>query len=345
MKVTILNTMVPFLYGGAEFLAEDLQKKLEEHGHEAQIIRLPFAWGSPSQVSDCMMAARLAALVGTDKVIALKFPTYYVHHVNKTVWLLHQFRQAYDFEGTPYDMFGADAESQGVKKAVIQSDNHFLSQSEGRLYTISPIVTERLMKYNGIPSEVLYPPLMNAKSYRCGEYGDYIFYPSRVNGAKRQHILVEAMALVKSGVRLVLAGKGDRPEDEEEIFKSIEKFKIQDKVTYLNRFISQEEKVELFANSLGCAFVPLNEDYGYVTLEAFYAKKPVITFTDSGCPAYFVNEGGAGIVTEPYPEMLAKAMDNLYMDKKKAEELGNEGIPTLERLGVNWDNVVEKLIR
>ena len=40
--------------------------------------------------------------------------------------------------------------------------------------------------------------------------------------------------------------------------------------------------------ALGVIFPPLDEDYGYVTLEAMLAAKPVITCTDSGGPLEFV---------------------------------------------------------
>ena len=50
------------------------------------------------------------------------------------------------------------------------------------------------------------------------------------------------------------------------------------------RYISDEEKLRLYANCLGVIYPPLDEDYGYITLEAMLAQKPVVTTRDAGGP-------------------------------------------------------------
>src|SRR4051794_40443654 len=97
----ILNNGIPFLQGGAEHLADSLARELVVRGHEAQVVRLPLRWHSPEAIADSMAAAAALQIEGADRVIALKFPAYLVPHENKVVWLLHQFRQAYDLWGTP----------------------------------------------------------------------------------------------------------------------------------------------------------------------------------------------------------------------------------------------------
>src|SRR6185369_16591872 len=101
MKVAILNNCIPFVKGGAEHLAEALRMKLIEHGHEAALIRIPFQWNPAERIVEHLLACRLIKLSGVDRVIGLKFPAYHVPHDNKVLWLLHQFRQAYDLWGTP----------------------------------------------------------------------------------------------------------------------------------------------------------------------------------------------------------------------------------------------------
>ena len=46
-------------------------------------------------------------------------------------------------------------------------------------------------------------------------------------------------------------------------------------------------------------YPPYDEDFGYVTLEAFLSRKPVITATDSGGPNEFVVDGVNGFVRAP----------------------------------------------
>ncbi|MGI6153101.1 MAG: glycosyltransferase family 4 protein [Christensenellaceae bacterium] len=345
MKVSIVTNMVPFVYGGGEIHVNSLVRKLEEYGHQPELIRLPFAWDTPSKIAESMLAVRLANLVNTDKVIAMKFPAYYIEHPDKTVWLIHQFRQAYDLAGTEYDFFTDSFEHQKVKRAIIQADNRFFGSMPGRIYTNSHITTERLRHFNGIDSSVLYPPLDNAEDFYCGEYGDYFFYPSRVNNSKRQQLAVEAMRYVKSSVKLILAGKGDTKEDEEQVLALIEKYALSDKVKYYNRFISEQEKIDLYADALGILFIPYNEEFGYITLEAFHSHKPMITCHDSGGPVYFVERSEAGYVTAPEPQALAEKMDALYAKKSKAKEMGEAGYRLIDTLGINWENVIGSLLK
>ncbi len=346
MKIAIVSNMVPFIYGGAEFLADSLKDKLIEYGHESQVIRLPFKWDPPDELIKNMMAVRLTKLENVDKVIALKFPAYYIEHPNKTLWLLHQFRQVYDLWGTEYQSVPDNEYGNQIKNSIIQADNHYLGQLEGRIYTNSKVVSDRLYKHNHIKSEILYPPLMDSEKFFASEYGDYIFYPSRVSHYKRQHLAIEAMRYTKSPVKLVIAGKGDTKADEEFLKKIIEDYTLQDKVTYLDTFITQEHKAELFSKCLGCIYIPYDEDsYGYVTLEAFHSEKPVISCLDSGGTDVVVKDGQTGFMLNSDPELIAEAMDKLYYDKKKAQEMGKNGLQLIGELGISWDNVIGRLLK
>ena len=95
MNIAIVNNMVPFLYGGAEFLAESLSEKLKEYGHQSIVITYPFKWVPKEAILDSIMAVKLNQIDNCDLVIALKFPAYFINHSNKKLWLLHQFRQAH----------------------------------------------------------------------------------------------------------------------------------------------------------------------------------------------------------------------------------------------------------
>ena len=66
--------------------------------------------------------------------------------------------------------------------------------------------------------------------------------------------------------------------------------------------------IDHLARCRAVVFPPFNEDYGFVTVEAFMCGKPVITCSDSGGPAELVRDGESGFVTEPTPEALAAAM-------------------------------------
>ena len=97
MKVLVLNNMVPFLRGGAEALAEQLVRSLNAtQGVQAELVRIPFKWEPAERLIEEILICRSMRLYGTDVLIGLKFPAYLVPHNCKRLWLLHQYRQAYD---------------------------------------------------------------------------------------------------------------------------------------------------------------------------------------------------------------------------------------------------------
>ena len=343
MKIAVINNGVPFLWGGAEYLADTLVEQLQRYGHEAVLVRYPFRWDPPERILDAMLACRLMRIPDVDRVIALKFPAYYVPHPNKVLWLLHQFRQAYDFWGTPFQFLPDDDRGREIKRIIAAADNEYLRAAR-HIYTNSRVTAGRLMKFNGIASDVLYPPLLRTDHLECDSYGDYIFYPSRVNAAKRQHLAVEAMRYVKSAVRLIVAGKSEAAEDTRLIQETIERYGLRQRVTFIDRFISEEEKAELYARALASIYIPYDEDsYGYVTLESYHCLKPVITCTDSGGTGVVVKDGETGFVTPPDPHEIAAAMDRLFEDKSRARSMGEAGQQLVETLGITWDTVVERL--
>jgi len=88
--------------------------------------------------------------------------------------------------------------------------------------------------------------------------------------------------------------------------------------------------------------VPFDEDYGYVTLEAFLAMKPVVTANDSGGTLEFVRDGENGFVCVPEPEPIGRAIAQLADNRNRARELGERG--RARALEITWDGVVEQLV-
>jgi glycosyltransferase involved in cell wall biosynthesis len=343
MRIAVVNNWVPFLAGGAEHLAEALTSKLIEHGHEALLVRIPFQWNPPEKAIESLFACKLLCFDWFDRVIPLKFPVYSVDHPEKVLWLVHQFRQAYDFWGTPFQHIPDTAEGHGIRDVIVRSDNETFSRVR-KIYTNSSVTSNRLKKFNGFDSEVLYPPLLKSEHFVSGESGDYLFYPSRINRTKRQYLAIEAMAHVETGVKLVIAGKPEAQEDLIELEGLIGRLNLRDRVTLIPRFISEAEKVDLMASALGCIYIPYDEDsYGYVTMEAYHARKPVITCDDSGGTSVLVTNEETGYSTPPDPWELARAMDRLYGNKTRARAMGDAGFQKMSELRISWERVIECL--
>lgn len=348
MKVLIVSAHVPFIFGGAEILENNLKKALIEKGHEAEISKIGFKWYPAERIPEHILATRLLDFTETagdkiDLLIGLKFPAYYVKHPNKVLWVLHQHRPAYDLWGTPYQDLPSNESGTRVRQIIINSDNKFLPEAK-KIFTLSKNVSSRLKRFNNISSTPLYHPPDGVENLIQGKYEDYVFYPSRLGLLKRQDLVINAMKYTKSNIKLIIAGRPDSKYDKEKLSNMIDEHNLKDKVSLLVN-ISNEEKSNLFANCLGSIFVPYDEDYGYVTLESFYSKKPVITTTDAGCPLEFVDDGKNGFVVSPEPKDIASVLDKLYFDKKNAQNMGENGFNKITSMNLSWDNVVNSLTK
>jgi glycosyltransferase involved in cell wall biosynthesis len=344
VRILICTPQVPFVSGGAELQVRSLRAAFLDRGHQADVVAIPFKWDPPARIVRSMLLWRMLDLSSAngqpvDMVVALKFPAYLVSHPNKVVWLTHQHRQAYDLMGTKYGGLGEDDEAVKVREVITGADTRLMGEAR-RIFTISATVAERLRKFNGIHAEPLYHPSPNAGALRCAGYGDYIFYPSRLDGLKRQALLIEAMAHVKTAARCVLAGNGP---DQPRLRELIARLGLEKRVELLG-FVDDQDLIDWYANALAVYFGPFGEDYGYVTLEAFQSKKAVLTLDDSGAPLEFVQDKVSGFVLPPDPLAIAGAIDSLFENKSMAETMGMRGFQTIAALELSWDKVVDKLL-
>ncbi len=346
MKIAIATVQIPFVRGGAEVLTEELQKELEKRGHKATIVSIPFKWDTPKALTDSMLMGRLTDLSSfggdpVDLVICMKFPMYYLRHPNKVLWLMHQHRMAYDLWGTEYGDIEFWEEGEEIRQMIRENDERYLPECRG-LYTIAQTTSDRLKAYNGLDSTVLYHPPRDHEKLHNEGYGDYVFYPSRINSIKRQRLLVEAAKYLKTPAKIVLAGGA--AESELEVIRGIIAENHLEERVRLAGFISDEEKVAYYAGCLAVYFGAYNEDYGYITLEGFFSEKPVIVHRDAGEPTFFVKDGENGFVTDPDPKQIAEKIDLLYEDRALAERMGKAGRQSLLEKNMDWDHVIARLL-
>lgn len=347
MRILIATVQVAFIRGGAEILAEGLQKALVAAGHEAEIAAIPFNWYPPQRILEHMLAFRLIDVTessGTpvDRVIGLKFPAYLLQHSNKVLWLLHQYRGAYDLWDRRYGDLSPGPEGTLIRDAIRRADEQFIPEARA-VFTIAGNVTQRLRTFNGIEATTLYHPPEGAEHYTCALAEDYLFFPSRLNTVKRQSLVLEALARTRQPVRVQFAGRGDTAAITEELQATARRLGVDRRVAWLGS-VSNEEKRRLYAHSRGVVFPPMDEDYGYITLEAMLASKPVVTCTDSGGPLEFVVDGETGLVVEPTADALAEALDRLWRDPDQARAWGRAGRARYESLDISWANVVKRLV-
>lgn len=343
MRVVVVSAVSPFVYGGAALLVDWLQEALEKRGHEVETYRVP-VYASPDELPAQMVGLRMWDFTGVgDRLIAIRTPSYLVRHHSKVAWFLHHHRPAYDLWDTFPDV-PDNGSGREFRRMMFSSDERALAECDN-VFTNSQRVSDRLQQFNGIDSEVLYPPLGESVDLHAGPLGDSLVYVSRVVPHKRQLLAVQAMAHTRSDVKLIIAGGGEGSNYVREIYGEISRLGLVDRVSFVNTVISDAAKRDLLANALGVVYVPLDEDsYGFVGLEAAAAGKPLITSSDSGGVLELARDGVTGYITDPTPEHLARAFDALYEDRGRAAAMGGALAERVQRLNISWDHVVDRLL-
>jgi glycosyltransferase involved in cell wall biosynthesis len=348
VRIAVCHPHAAFTRGGAEMHTESVAQALREAGHDAEIVSVPFKWYPPTELVHQMAMWRSLDLsesngMPIDMVLALRFPAYLVRHERKVVWLIHQHRTAYELWDHPRfaDLSHHD-EGSDVRDLIHRADRIALGEAK-RIFTNSANVRDRLWRSLGMSAEPLYH-----RSSLCeallqeepGPPGEYVLFPSRLDPIKRQSLAVEAMRHVQSGTRLVLVGGGPA---EAEIRAQVERLGVGDRV-HLAGSVPDQRLRELYRGALAVFYGPFDEDFGYVTLEAMAARRPVVVTTDSGGPLELVRDGETGVVVEPKPRAVAGAFDRLAADPDRAASLGRAGRMTLEETVPPWPDVVARLL-
>ncbi|MBA2653378.1 MAG: glycosyltransferase family 4 protein [Tatlockia sp.] len=344
MKLLIVNNMAPFLWGGAEELAENLRKNLIFAGHKAEILRIPFQWEPASRIVSQMLMVRAFELLNVDRVIALKFPAYLIRHPEKTFWLLHQYRQAYDlYDAGQSNLQGKEGDE--LRALITAADNESFSESRA-IFTNSDVTKKRLLHYNNIDSKVLLPPVNDPERFTGGKMGDYIFAGGRINNMKRQHLLIEAMKYTDRATKLIIAGPPDTAADAEKLKETVARLGLEDRVTLDLGFLPRETYVNYVNDAAAVAYLPFDEDsLGYVAMEAATASKALITTTDSGGILGLVKHEETGWIAEPDPSSLAEALNSVRKNPSRTQQYGMTARELWLSLDINWPQTVETLLQ
>ena len=348
MRIAVLHPQTAFSRGGAETHTEALVRALKAAGHEAELVTIAGKWYPAWELAHQMAVWRSFDITESnglkvDAVIALKFPAYLVQHERKIVWLIHQHRSAYELWDHPrFADLSLQDDGPIVRDMVRQADRVALGESK-RIFTNSRNVQDRLWNSMRLSSDVLYhpsPPTEALLRMEPGPVGDYVFLPGRLEALKRQSMVIEAMRHVRSDVRLVLVGSGP---DEQALRDQVRAAGVGARVSF-EIGVSDERLHRLYLGALAVHYGPFDEDYGYVTLEGFAARRAVVTTTDAGGPLEFVSDGETGLVTPPEPRAIAEAFDRLFADRALAARLGAAGNAVVRDRVPAWPDVVARML-
>ena len=343
-KVAVLHAQVPFVQGGAENMVRELTKNLRLRGFDAETVSIPFKWYPLEEVLDNYLMWRMTDLTESngetiDLVLSLKAPTTAIKHPNKVIWLMHQHRAAYDLRDNA--IAGGFNTIPGGREAIAkitEMDNKTIAEAK-EVFSISKTVTDRLQRFNHIKSTPLYHPPKLAGKYFSGEYGENIVSVGRLDKNKRVDLLIRALPYCDKHIKALIAGRGPELEN---LTKLARKLGVEDRVEFLG-FVPDDDLLKLYADALAVCFPPIDEDYGYITLEAFLSQKPIITCPDSGGVLEFAEHEKNGFIVDAEGEKLGACFDTLYRNKALARDMGINGYERVK--DINWDNVIDELTK
>jgi len=370
----------PFAVGGAEKLWWGLLEHVNQATpHVADLVKLPSPEGDLASLVRSYAAFAALDLGGFDVVISSKYPAWMAAHPRHVCYLQHRLRGLYDTWNPA--AHGAEApfhpavgrlratmrEEAGRRDGLDRFLDEFLALAArgdlppGSLAFPGPLAREvvhfldgvglaraAISRYAAISRNVAgragyFPPGVapvvshhpsNLKGLAEGPY-DYLLTASRLDGPKRVDLIVRAMAHVKADVRLKVAGTGPEEARLREIARG------DPRIEFLG-FVRDEALARLYAGALAVPFVPLDEDYGLITVEAMACAKPVVTTTDAGGPLEFVEDGVTGFVVPPDPAALGRRLDELARDRGRAREMGARAKARVA--AISWEATLEALV-
>jgi len=343
----VLGAQVPFVRGGAEMLNEELVRQInlrrDRLDAEADLIQLPYKWYPDAQVLQHMLAWKMIDITEADGhpvdlAIGTKFPSYSADHPNKVMWLVHQHRAFYELEGTRFDVATLSDLDRSTRHVARRADTAAARSCKAR-FAIAETVAERLSRFNGLDATVLHPPPRLRDRIEVGEFRDYILYVGRLESIKRIEILIDALALDRTSKAVILGAGKYR----DTLLARAEKHDLGSRCIFPG-FVPDEEYLDWLANCRAVYYAPFDEDYGFATIEAFLAEKPVLTFGDSGEPQVMVGKTGAGwIVDAPNAEALAAVTAKVSaLPAETLHAVGYSARPFAR--SIHWDGVILELV-
>ena len=368
---------VPYTRGGYERLWTGVVNHLNERtDHRAELIKLPFPETTLHEVIDGYRRFSELDVGGFDLVLTGKYPGWMVRHPRHVIYLAHTLRGLYDtypvewvhcsdpraedarirLGGIPESAdidtvleiysslvteLGADhpdfAHPGPLGRALVHAlDRIGMSpQRVVRHSAISHTVARREGYFPpGVGVEVMLPPTTLELTPKAG--GEYFFTASRLDDPKRIEMIIAAMSAVEGDTPLLIAGTGPARE-------RLESAAADDPRIRFLGFVPDDELTSLYAGALAVPFVPRDEDYGLITVEALGCGTPVVTTSDSGGPTEIVRDGANGFVCEPDGRSLGRVMNALANNPDLSTAMSAHCVDSVA--DINWPNLGRFLTR
>ena len=368
---------VPYTRGGYERLWSGVVNHLNEHtDHRAELLKLPFPETTLHEVIDGYRRFSELDVGGFDLVLTGKYPGWMINHPRHVIYLAHTLRGLYDTYPTEW-VHCSDPRAESVRiqlggvpdtagaEVVLEIYDSLVAElgadhpdfchpgplGRALVHALDRIgmSPHRVCRHSAISHtvarrpgyfppevgvEVMLPPTTLELRPRPG--GDYFFTASRLDAPKRIEMIIAAMSRVEGETPLLIAGTG--PEH-----RSLESLAGDDPRIRFLGFVPDDELAELYSGALAVPFVPRDEDYGLITVEALGSGTPVITTSDSGGPTEIIGDGVNGFICEPDEGSLARAMNALASDPDLSVAMSERCVDSVT--DINWPNLGRFLTR
>ena len=337
MKVAIVTPrMASGERGGAEVLYSGLLEAFRMAGHDAHEVGVHTDESNFTAILESYARCYALDLREYDLVISTKAPTFMLSHPNHVSYLLHTVRVFYDMFEAEY---GTGTDVRHAQRRAIHALDRF-GLRPGRVrrhFSIGRTPYRRLVEaspwWSTIGFHTLHPAT-TLPGLKPGKSQDYILVPGRLHRWKRVGLIIEAYRRVKRDLPLLITGTG---EDEGALRAAAAGDR---RIRFLGA-VDEPTLVDLYAGALLVPFVPKQEDYGLITIEAFKSAKPVLTCTDSGETLEFVRDRDNGYVVEPDPRAIAERLTHAIDHPRLAARMGERGLTTVAHIA--WEPIVEAL--
>jgi glycosyltransferase involved in cell wall biosynthesis len=171
-----------------------------------------------------------------------------------------------------------------------------------------------------------------------GSQEPYVLHLGRINWKKGLDRLIHALAKARS-VRAVIAGN-----DEDGCRAALQRLAqacgVSDRLRFLDP-VYGAAKWRLLGAARAFVLPSHSENFGIAVLEAMAARRPVLLSPTVGL-ASAVRAAGAGMVVDPEPEALAKALQTLWDDGALRQSMGERGRALVER-DYTWPGIAARM--
>jgi glycosyltransferase involved in cell wall biosynthesis len=276
-------------------------------------------------------------------------------HISPSEWIRNKNERVLWYCHTPprevYDLYETRMQNRSYKDKLVYAAlvGTYKLIAKGITKRIEEIATnsnttnERIKKYYGREATVINPGI-DCENFTNSGDERYFLYPSRIVVNKRQDYVINAFnQFIKksrdSRYKLVIAGTVSKDPEHQKYFNKLKAMSKGSNVVFKTN-VNDRQLRSLYSSSTAVLFAAMNEDFGFIPLEAMSSSKPIISVNEGGPRETIMNNKTGFLVNSP--QEMAERMLDLSKNAAMAEAIGRAGRRLVERR-YSWSAFFEKL--